>query len=85
MDSKAKYRHLGIAKISLKALEDVLGLSSEHKIVDIEFDMNDRVAHTMQLLIEGPKLPKHEEGMPVQYINLYMGSNGKVRFDDGTK
>lgn len=85
MDSKAEYKHLGIARISLKALADVLGLPTSHKIVDVEYDMQDRVGRTVKLLIEGPQMPKHEEGTDVGYVDLYMGSNGRVRFDNGTE
>ena len=74
-------RRLGIARVSLRALDDLLGLPRGHKIIDVVSEYEDRYQHSFRIIVEGPGMPKCREGELVEGIDLYMGSNGKVRFD----
>jgi len=77
--SETKRRRLGIGEVSITVLEDLLQFLPGHHIMDFNYDMNNRLHHTISFMIEGPTLPEVEEGGMVALIRILIEKkDGKI-------
>lgn len=66
----ANERNMGIAKISIVLLEDLLKFPEDHHIIDINYDMYDKLNNEITCLIEGPTLPIKLEGQRTEEVKI---------------
>ena len=70
----------GILNISLKLIEEALHFPEGHVIEGIQFDLEQRYARGVKLLITGPTLPSVMEGTQIPWIEGIVETQ-----PDGTK
>jgi hypothetical protein len=67
--AKDKY-NAAILRLSFRLLDRLLGLDSKHQVVDVIFTDADRKRRTVLVVVQGPGMYNHMEGMELPQIDL---------------